>query len=159
MLNLMGLKKLILILACLLVSGQVWAYSYGPACQWIRLRGQVETEAGFSPKGPILINVSYQLEGQSVPGVLLASYPVPSREFFFVLAPFQEIIERAVFLPFNVSFDQKIDFTYFATAANGRHRSPVYTTTYRPERLVEKNLSRCQTDLRFETMVLKRRRF
>jgi len=135
------------------------SYSYKDACQWIRFQGKIETEKGFSAKGPIYLNVSYQLDDQKAPAVLLVNYPLQVRKYFFVLAPFMETISRAVFVRFHASYDREIRFIYSATADGGRYRSETQETKYIPQHINKDKVdgkTRCGTDLRFETLTLKK---
>lgn len=153
----------VLLLPLLLLCGfrEACASDYGPACQWLRVHGKVEVEVepGFAPKTPILLTVTYQFDDKQLPSLLLSSYPLQGLEFFFVLSGFAEQIENAVYLPFPFGFDKEVTFKYFATAANGRHRSEVYSTVYHPQRVKHAGKILCQTDLLLETMKLKRKRF
>jgi hypothetical protein len=134
------------------------SYHWGPACQWMRLYGRVELPPGMKLQKPILLTVTYQLEDQKIPAILLTNYPLRQRDFVFVLSDTDESIEGVVFLPYSFPFDQHVRFQYFVMTSDGRYHSEPKTIEYHPERKKVDGQLRCQTALHLEPRILTRRR-
>src|SRR5262249_15926081 len=108
---------LLLALVCLFSrTGLGWTGDdYGPACQWIRLFGELERPPGIPAGQPLLLTVSYRLPDQKASAPLLVNYPLSQSKFVFVLSGFSEQIQDVVFVPQEFFFAERIEFQYFAT--------------------------------------------
>ncbi len=132
---------------CLYFPGSVWAsdeFYYGPACQWIRLRGEIVEE--IRGKG-VLLTVYYRFEDQKAPANLLVNVPLSGKSFNFVLAGFDGAIPGALFVPPQFFFAKEIEFTYYAKTRDGSWSSAWKKTHYRPQRIKKDGLVLCQTGI------------
>lgn len=130
---------------------------YGPACQWMRLRGEIERPAGLSGKQPILLTVTYRLPEQAAATTLLTNAPLPKDHFLYVLSGFQQDIAGVIFVPPMFFFSDRIEFRYFATSADHRWSSEWKSVVYRPERVKKDGQVLCQTQLNLEPLRLQGR--
>jgi Rieske Fe-S protein len=131
------------------------AYSYGPACQWIRLYGAVEVPGGFESKGPIQLTISYQLPDQKKPVRLLTNVPLKQARFLFVLSGFETEIEGVVFVSPGFYFSKEIVFRYFARSSDGRWRSGVHESRFDPRRRQVDGEVLCEAAIALDTLVLR----
>lgn len=148
----------------------VQAYSYGPACQWIHLEGQVisptDTEATDLKIGPpYFLSVTYQLPGMRNPSTLLTNYRLDRPDFVFFFAGFHEKIKDVHLVPPMFFFAKEIVFRYFVRSVGGQWRSPTYKTTWTPTPVpivdtpaTRAKTYRCHTKVELEPIELRRRR-
>lgn len=141
-----------------------FAYSYGPACQWIRLVGKVFPPPGEKIQGPIGLTVTYQIAGMKRPATLLTNYPLPEDEFKFFLAGFDEEIEGVLFIRPMFFFAKEIVFRYYAKSADGKWRSGFHQSRYLPAGVPRLHLPqnrdkdyRCNTRIDLDPLVLSRK--
>lgn len=146
-----------------LVSAYAQAYSYGPACQWLRLRGQVVLPSQDSVKKPLLFSATYQLPGMDHPATLLTNYPLGEPNFYFILAGYREKIGRAIFVPPMFFFAKEIVFRFYAKSADGKWASEFGQKVYEPQNIPIMDIPanrdkeyQCQTDLQLGKLVLSR---
>ncbi len=114
------------------LSEEGWSYTYGPACQWIRLLGKVHVPADARIARPIQLTVTYQLPDQKYPAQLLTNYPLTGDNFRFVLSGFSEELEGVRFVAPGFEFSKEIVFRYFAKSADGRRRSTWQEKVFKP---------------------------
>lgn len=138
------------------------AYSYGPACQWIHLEGQVIAPASVEP--PYLLTVTYQFPNMKNPGVLLSNQRLEKPEFTFYFSGFQEKRNDIHFVSPMFFFAKEILFTYSARSLDGKWRSPNYRTLWTPTPVpvlytssTRKNQYRCHTKVQLDPMILEKR--
>ena len=138
----------ILIAACLLfgfASGPTRAddeYNYGPACQWIRLQGEVPDVGS-----PIYLTLYYHIEGHERSGNLFMKRPLNGKSFNFVLAGFGDDIPGASFVPPFIFFAKEVTFKYLASSLDGSYSTGWREVKYSPERIKRGKEVLCQTDL------------
>lgn len=130
---------------------------YGPACQWIRLRGEIERPLGMAEDDPVWLTVTYRLPEQRRPMTLLTNYPINKSRFNFVLSGFSEKIQGVFFVPPMFFFSEKIEFQYFASLPGGKGRSEYQRVNYFPQRVKKDGQVLCQTDLEMGTLRLGQR--
>lgn len=125
---------------------------YGPACQWIRLSGEIERPSDFPKNQQVLLTVTYRLPDQAAPATLLTNYPITKSHFYFILAGFEEEIQGALFVPPMFFFSDKVEFQYFATLPSGKGRSEYHRSVYHPQRIKQDGKVLCQTSIQLETL-------
>ena len=130
---------------------------YGPACQWIRLSGEMERPEGMAEDAPVWLTVTYRLADQRRPATLLTNYPISRSRFAFILAGFEEKIRGVLSVPPMFFFSEKIEFQYFASLPGGKGRSEYGRVIYHPHRVKKDGQVLCQTDLQIGTIRLGQR--
>ncbi len=130
---------------------------YGPACQWMRLGGDIERPAGLPAKRQILLTVTYRLPEQTAPTTLLTNAPLAKDHFLYVLAGFEEDIAGVIFVSPLFFYSDRIEFRYFASSADHRWSSEWKSVVYHPERVKKNNQVLCQTQLNLEPLRLQER--
>jgi len=148
----------VLLLFGLSPSGLVSAdeFDYGPACQWIRLEGEISAPDEAMAHGPLLLTVYYRFDEQKNPAPLLVNYPLKPGPFHFVLAGFDEKIAGTIFVSPMFFFAHEVEFTYFARSRGGEWASAQGSQRYSPERIKRKGQVLCQTRLNLATLNLTR---
>jgi len=138
------------------------AYSYGPACQWIRLHGEIELPKRNEVQFPLELTVTYQFPGMKNPATLLTNYPLNKPQFNFYLAGFKEKIRGVYFVPPMFFFAKEIVFRYYAKSGDGRWKSDFHKSEYIPQNIppisVPANQGRsynCRTAINLDPLVLK----
>jgi hypothetical protein len=141
-----------------------WGYSYGPACQWIRLVGKVLRPQGEEIRGPVGLTVTYQIPGMKHPANLLTQYPLAQEEFKFYLSGFDEEIAGVLFVRPMFIFSKEILFRYYAKSADGKWRSDYHQSRYVPASIPTLDLPRnrdkdyrCNTRIELDPLVLKQK--
>ena len=158
----LNIKGIAFLLGVLLLGGsglmakEVQAYSYGPACQWVRLIGTIEGYEDWDKTKPLLLTVTYQGPDQRAPATLLTGYPLYQRHFSFVLSGFNDQIEGVKFISPFLGFDEPVTFRYFVSSPNGVRLSELKTIEYRPERIKQGGEVRCHSKLALPALQLKR---
>lgn len=154
----------ILLFLVLGLSEKVFAYSYGPACQWIHLVGKVVVPEGEEIARPLGLTVTYQGRGMKHPATLLTNFPLPKEEFKIFLAGFAEKIAGIFFAPPEFSSKKEILFRYYAKSADGKWRSDFFQSRYVPALIpvldLPKNRDqdyRCNSKIALDPLVLKLR--
>lgn len=122
-------------LLALLWSGNLSAYSYGPACQWIHMSGEIQWPEDSSPEYPVFFTVTYQIEGMKRPATLLTNFPVVKKDFRFFFSGFKERLPNTILVPPMFFFAKEIKFRYFAKTRDGRWKSPTYLSVFHPPRI------------------------
>lgn len=159
------IKGILLLLALLSGTGcgVDAGYSYGPACQWIRLRGEIQGPSGKNIPPPYQLSVYYQLPNQKNPAVLFHSHPLTKNSFVFVLSGFKEKIEGVHFVSPGFLFAKEIKFTYFAQTADGSWSSKTRETIFHPPHVprisIPKNAGKnylCNTGIQLDPLVLQK---
>ena len=120
---------------------------YGPACQWIRLSGEIERPEGMADDEPVWLTVTYRLPEQRSPATLLTNYPISKSRFTFILAGFDVKVPGAIFVSPMFFFSEKIEFQYFASLLGGKGRSEYRRVIYHPQRVKKDGQVLCQTGL------------
>jgi len=154
---------LVVFLGLWLPGAPVWAYSYGPACQWIHLEGKVERPAELQEKEPIFFTVTYQIEGMKHPATLLTNYPLSADKFRFFFAGFNEELPNAILVPPMFFFAKEITFRYFVKTRDGSWRSDFYQSVFQVPRIPRVTIPahskedyRCHSGLELPVMSLNR---
>ena len=140
----------------------LYAYSYGPACQWIRLRGEVKFPEGRAVKKPIQLTVTYQLPNMKNQATLLTGYPLQRDQFKFFLAGFNEKLGNAILVSPMFFFAKKIVFRYYAQSADGKWQSAWSQSTFMPPHVpildIPKNKNKeflCHSEIHLDPLDLK----
>ncbi|MCE9625726.1 MAG: hypothetical protein K8R69_09820 [Deltaproteobacteria bacterium] len=136
------------------VTGDFPSDDYGPACQWVRLIGEVERPESLAGDSPLLLTVTYRLPDQKTPITLLTNYPIEKSRFLFILSGFRSNIQGALFVPPKFFFSEKVEFQYFVTSGNHKLATPLKQSVYRPERIKRDGKVFCQTAIHLEKLSL-----
>lgn len=146
------------------LSEKGWAYSYGPACQWVHLVGEVVLPQDKRIARPIGLTVTYQSAEMKHPATLLTNFPLPGEEFKIFLAGFDEEIAGAFFVSPMFNFTREILFRYYAKSADGKWRSDFFQSRYVPASIPPLDLPknheqayRCNTKIDLDPLVLKQK--
>jgi hypothetical protein len=124
------INSLILLLLLLGGAQEARAYSYGPACQWIHLRGEIQ--APPQALRPIELTLSYRLPHMGEPATLLTNWPLKQDRFVFYLSGFSEELEGVHFVSPMFFFAKEIVFNFYAKSADGKWRSELMQSTWKP---------------------------
>jgi len=130
---------------------------YGPACQWMRLRGSIERPTNFPESQSLLLTVTYRLPEQKNPTTLLTNAPIQKDHFLFVLSGFEQDIAGVIFVPPLFFFSDRIEFRYFVSSTDHRWASEWKDIVYHPERVKKNGQVLCQTALDLEPLRLQER--
>lgn len=139
----------------------VEAYSYGPACQWIHLSGEIQ--APPQALRPIKLTLTYRLPDMGEPATLLTNWPLEQDRFVFYLSGFFEELEGVHFVSPMFFFAKEIVFNFYAKSADGKWRSDFMQSTWHPPRVpildIPKNEGkdyRCHSGIDLGQLALKR---
>ena len=119
-------------------------YNYGPACQWMRLRGSVP-EIGDGRT--VYLTVYYHIEGHERSGSLFIKRPLTGKNFNFVLAGFGDEIPGATFVPPFIFFAKEVEFSYLAASSDGTWSTGWQTAKYAPYPAKRGKEVLCHTDI------------
>ncbi len=122
-------------------------YNYAPACQWIRIRGKIDTE-GIPKYEKFYITVYSQSEEQEKPVTLVTNYPINPDYFSLVFSGLDQKLEGVSFIPLIYSFQEEIEFFYFVKSGDGKFKSRTERTVYHPQRIEKEGEVLCQSDLK-----------
>jgi hypothetical protein len=127
---------------------------YGPACQWIRLIGQIERPAGLDPDDAVFLTVTYQLPQHKIPHTLMTNQPLSADHFAFVLAGFDEEIADVHFVAPGFWFAREIIFNYYAATADRKWKSDWQRSVYQPVREKKDGQILCKTAIELQALKL-----
>lgn len=153
------LLAILLVLAVLAPSAQALPRfsRYGPACQWIRLSGEVPRPPGMDKEDPVFLSVTYQIAGQRAPHTLMTNQPVKHEKFLFVLAGFSEKIDGVFFVEPGFFFAKKIVFQYYAASADRKWKSQWQESVYLPTWEKKDGQTLCGTGIALQSLALEAR--
>jgi len=153
--------RLLAMLFLSLLASPGWAglpyAEYGPACQWLRLRGEWERPPGMAPGEPLLLTITYLLPGQKTPVNLVVNYPVWKQGFRFVLSSLDQRIEGVNFVPPEFFFAEEAKFQYYGSSPDRRWKSEWKQAVYRPQWSASNGEVRCHTLVPLEPLRLEPR--
>jgi hypothetical protein len=128
-------------------------YNYGPACQWIRMRGELQVEH-IDMEEKFSITIYYQFEEQKNPATLVINYPIKPGNFSVVFSGFDEKIDGVNFVSPGFFFEKEIKFYYFVKSTGGQWKSETKEIVYHPERIEKNGEVLCQSDLELDPIKL-----
>ncbi|HKY62081.1 MAG TPA: hypothetical protein VJR29_01550 [bacterium] len=130
---------------------------YGPACQWVRLIGEIERPHSMDPAETVFLTVTYRLAGQKSSRILMTNQPVSKDRFLFVLSGFDEKIDGVFFVEPGFFFAKKIEFRYYAATADRKWRSRWQKSLYLPELDKQDGNTYCRTGVGLQPLAMEAR--
>ncbi|HCU24807.1 MAG TPA: hypothetical protein DF383_07305 [Deltaproteobacteria bacterium] len=127
---------------------------YGPACQWIRLKGEWERPPEMPAEEPFLLTVTYLLPGQKAPATLVTNYPIWRTRFLLVMASFAERIDGVIFVPREFFFASEIKFQYYGSSLDRHWKSEWKESLYQPRWDKQGDKVLCHTEIQLDSIKL-----
>jgi hypothetical protein len=127
---------------------------YGPACQWVRLFGELKKPSAIAKDEPLLLTITYKLPHHKGPYTLVTNRPMKEEKFVFVLSGFREPIDGVFYVEPGFFFAKKIKFQYYAASQDRKWKSEWQSSVYLPERVKKEGKIYCKTAIQLEPMKL-----